>query len=185
MEQFLSSFYNKPSVTIAGVFPWGFHHSGMVQHPSPRAPAWSTESVRDVVHSKSPLWPHCRNQQIPGSNSNPSWATQRKHQVSHIYPWHGTSLKNLLLGPVIPCLPDFPKIKRNQHLSNLSQAEAVTGPKRFQTDLWNILFNKHLFFRDTFFLHSFQAHFADRQKVNLRPVFCESLTPAIRMNTIM
>lgn len=153
MEQFLSSFYNKPSVTIAGVFPWGFHHSGMVQHPSPRAPAWSTESVQGVVHSKWPLWPYCRNQ-------TPSDTRQQlKPFLSHsaqapgvsIYPWHGTSLKNLLLGPVIPCLPDFPKIKRNQHLSNLSQAEAITGPKRFQTDLWNILFNKHLFFKDTFF----------------------------------
>lgn len=141
MEQFLPSFHNKSSVTIAGVFSWEFHHSGMVQHPSPGAPACSTEPVWGAVHpgAEQTANHHCdptagtRHHQTPVSNSNPFWATQLKHQVSNIYPWHGIYLKNLLLGPVILCLPDFPKIKRNQHLSNLSQAAAITGPKRFQT----------------------------------------------------
>lgn len=181
MEQFLPSFHNKPSVTIAGVSLWEFyHHSGMLQYPSPGAPACSTEPVWGVVHpgcwanSKSPLWPHCRNQTPSDTSQQLKPFLGHSAQapgVCNIYPWHGISLKNLFLGPVIPCLPDFSKIKRNKHLLNLSQAAAITGPKRCQTDLLHILFNNHHFFKDTFF-HSSQAHFADRQKVNLRPVFC-------------
>lgn len=169
--------------------------------PLSNSPSWGLQywtcvrycPARLLNKHKSTLWPHCRNQTPTNTSQQPKpfWATQHKLQVSN--PWHGTSLRNLLLGPVIPCLPDYLKIKRNQHLSNLSQAwanhsqaAAITGPKRFQTDLLHILFNNHHFFKDIFFFsHSSQAHFADRQKVNLRPVFCESLTPTITMNTIM
>lgn len=148
------------------VFSQGdFTTVGWFSTPSPTAPACSTEPVWGVVSQaaeQTQINTVTSLQEPEPTNSSqqlkPFWATQHKHQVSNIHPWHGISLKNLLLGPVIPCLPDYLKIKRNQHLSTLSQAwanhsqaAAITGPKRFQTDLLHILFNNHHFFKDFFF----------------------------------
>lgn len=197
MEQVLPSFHNKPSVTITGVFLWEFHHSGTVQCPLSNSPSLQHWTCTRCCPPRLVNKQHINTQlQGPDTNRHQSSTQTLSEPLSTstrcltFYPWHRISLINLLLGPVIPCLPDFPKIKWNQHLSNLSQAwtnhsqaAAVTGPKSFLTDLLHILFNNH-HLRHVFSQYS-QAHFADRQKVNLRLVFCESLAPAIRMNTIM
>lgn len=178
MEQLLPSFHNKPSVTIAGVFSWQFHHSGMVQHPSPGAPACSTEPVWGVVHpgcwtnSKSPLRPHCRNQ-TPSDTSQ-----QLKLFLSHSAQAPGVQHLSLTwdfsqepsLGS---CYPLPSRLSQNQKEPAFIRPKPGSSHNRSKeiSDLLHILFNNHHFFKDTFF-HSSQAHFADRQKVNLRPVFC-------------
>lgn len=162
MEQFLPSFHKKPSVSIGGVFSWGFQQGGMAQQPLSNSPTRTTEP--GWANTNHPCDPTAgtRHQQTPLSSSNlsdPLSASTRCLTLILDMGFLSRTFSWVLLSLAFQTSSKSKRTKSNQNqaCANHSQAAALTGPKRFQTDLSHILFSNHHFFKDTlsFFFFSF------------------------------